>query len=266
MPATAGGDRKTADNRRPCEETLRGKSRPSARIFGNFGEKEGFDEVLVVNLASTEPRSNLGHATTIRPHWKSTRPKRQGKVRASTYTPMPQSLKLSLHQFLPRQTPPWSRQSCDWRTKGRAVMGNEGRPGRPSSNRPGAMFAYRNLEVMSWSGFNILGNLDGQVHNNPGNKESKIRTKDQVLSKVLGYSPHSTWASTTCRRSTIRNTWDFIHFRDFSGEDVAQFVWQGYDSILAAPLVLDMIRLAELAKRREKPASCRIWHLFSKRR
>lgn len=29
-----------------------------------------------------------------------------------------------------------------------------------------------------------------------------------------------------------------------------QFTWQGYDSILAAPLVLDLARLAELAVRR----------------
>jgi myo-inositol-1-phosphate synthase len=29
-----------------------------------------------------------------------------------------------------------------------------------------------------------------------------------------------------------------------------QFTWQGYDSLLAAPLVLDLIRFAELAARR----------------
>ena len=29
-----------------------------------------------------------------------------------------------------------------------------------------------------------------------------------------------------------------------------QFVWQGYDSLFAAPLVLDLVRLAELAHRR----------------
>jgi myo-inositol-1-phosphate synthase len=29
-----------------------------------------------------------------------------------------------------------------------------------------------------------------------------------------------------------------------------QFTWQGCDSVLAAPIVLDMVRLAELARRR----------------
>jgi myo-inositol-1-phosphate synthase len=29
-----------------------------------------------------------------------------------------------------------------------------------------------------------------------------------------------------------------------------QFVWEGYDSALAAPLVLDLVRFAELAHRR----------------
>jgi myo-inositol-1-phosphate synthase len=28
-----------------------------------------------------------------------------------------------------------------------------------------------------------------------------------------------------------------------------QFVWQGFDSLLAAPLILDLVRLAEFAKR-----------------
>src|SRR6185436_6986731 len=45
--------------------------------------------------------------------------------------------------------------------------------------------------------------------------------------------------------------WDFIHFRGFLGHPMSmQFVWQGCDSILAAPLVLDLVRFADLALRR----------------
>lgn len=45
--------------------------------------------------------------------------------------------------------------------------------------------------------------------------------------------------------------WDFIHFRGFLGAKMSlQFVWQGYDSLLAAPLILDLVRWADLAKQR----------------
>jgi myo-inositol-1-phosphate synthase len=47
--------------------------------------------------------------------------------------------------------------------------------------------------------------------------------------------------------------WDHIHFRGFLGVKMSlQFIWQGCDSILAAPLVLDLARLALLAQRREE--------------
>jgi hypothetical protein len=41
------------------------------------------------------------------------------------------------------------------------------------------------------------------------------------------------------------------HFKGFLDAKMSlQFVWHGHDSLLAAPLVLDLIRLAEFAKRR----------------
>jgi len=48
-----------------------------------------------------------------------------------------------------------------------------------------------------------------------------------------------------------KTAWDFIHFEGFLGHKMTmQFTWQGCDSILAAPLVLDMVRLTELSMRR----------------
>ena len=45
------------------------------------------------------------------------------------------------------------------------------------------MFALRNWRILSWVGHNIFGNRDGVVLDDPANKASKIRTKDQVISK-----------------------------------------------------------------------------------
>ena len=48
-----------------------------------------------------------------------------------------------------------------------------------------------------------------------------------------------------------KTAWDHIHFQGFLGAKMAlQFTWQGCDSLLAAPLAIDLARLADLEKRR----------------
>jgi myo-inositol-1-phosphate synthase len=48
-----------------------------------------------------------------------------------------------------------------------------------------------------------------------------------------------------------KTAWDHVHFAGFLGAKMAlQFTWQGCDSVLAAPLVIDLARLALLAQRR----------------
>ena len=114
------------------------------------------------------------------------------------------------------------------------------------------MFAARNLEVMSWVGHNIFGNLDGQVLDDPANKAAKIKSKDQLVGNILGYDPQ-TLVSIEYIRSLgdWKTAWDHIHFRGFLGTPMTlQFTWQGCDSLLAAPLVLDLVRFVELSHRR----------------
>jgi myo-inositol-1-phosphate synthase len=48
-----------------------------------------------------------------------------------------------------------------------------------------------------------------------------------------------------------KTAWDFVHFEGFLGARMSlQLTWQGSDSALAAPLVLDLVRLADLAAAR----------------
>jgi myo-inositol-1-phosphate synthase len=113
------------------------------------------------------------------------------------------------------------------------------------------MFAARNLEVMSWVGHNIFGNMDGKVLDDPRNKQAKVRSKDHLLADILGYPPQ-THVSIEYIKSLgdWKTAWDHIHFRGFLGTPMTmQFTWQGCDSILAAPLVLDLVRLVERAHR-----------------
>jgi myo-inositol-1-phosphate synthase len=50
-----------------------------------------------------------------------------------------------------------------------------------------------------------------------------------------------------------KTAWDHIHFQGFLGTRMTlQFTWQGCDSLLAAPLVLDLVRLTDRERRRGK--------------
>jgi myo-inositol-1-phosphate synthase len=70
------------------------------------------------------------------------------------------------------------------------------------------------------------------------------------LAAILGYPPQ-THVSIEYIRSLgdWKTAWDHVHFRGFLGTPMTfQFIWQGCDSILAAPLVIDLVRLVDRAQ------------------
>jgi myo-inositol-1-phosphate synthase len=130
--------------------------------------------------------------------------------------------------------------------------GNDGKTGETLVKTALApMFLYRNLKILSWEGVNMLGNGDGRTLNDPGHKVAKLRNKANVLDSILGYSPHAGIdINYVPSLGDWKTAWDLIHFQGFLDVKMSmQFTWQGCDSILAAPLVLDMIRLSEYAAR-----------------
>ena len=63
----------------------------------------------------------------------------------------------------------------------------------------------------------------------------------------------------------LKTAWDFIHFQGFLGFKMSlQFTWQGCDAILAAPIVLDMVRIAALAQERGEVGPMRQLSCFFK--
>jgi myo-inositol-1-phosphate synthase len=114
------------------------------------------------------------------------------------------------------------------------------------------MFRMRSLQVRSWVGFNVLGNADGLALADPVTAASKTESKGKVVPSILGYEPH-----TLVRIDYVptlgdwKTAWDFIQFEGFLRTPMTlQFTWQGADSALAAPLVLDLVRLVDLAASR----------------
>ncbi len=136
---------------------------------------------------------------------------------------------------------------------GLPYMGRDGKTGETLVKSVLApMFATRNLAVRAWVGQNILGNRDGAALQDAQTRATKIRSKDKTLSAIVPGNP-DTFVSIDYVPSLDdwKVAWDFIHFEGFLGTKMSmQFTWQGCDSILAAPLVIDLARLADLELRR----------------
>ncbi len=132
--------------------------------------------------------------------------------------------------------------------------GNDGKTGETLLKTTLApMFAARNLRVLAWQGYNMLGNRDGEVLSDSAHRESKVRNKNEALRSLLGDDSVHTHVSIDYVPSLQdwKTAWDFVHFEGFLGTRMSlQFTWSGSDSALAAPLVLDLIRLADFAHAR----------------
>jgi myo-inositol-1-phosphate synthase len=120
--------------------------------------------------------------------------------------------------------------------------------------------------VLAWQGYNILGDRDGLVLSDATNRQSKIDTKDSILASILGYKPHThVGIDYVPSLNDLKTAWDFVHFRGFLDYKMSlQFIWQGCDAILAAPLVIDLIRFAALARSRGEKGPMRHLACFFK--
>lgn len=120
-------------------------------------------------------------------------------------------------------------------------------------------FKARMLGMKGWFSTNILGNRDGEVLEDPGSFKTKEETKLSVLDQILQpdlypqlYKDlyHAVRINYYPPRGDQKEGWDNIDI----------FGWLGYpmqikvdflcrDSILAAPLVLDLVLFLDLAQR-----------------
>jgi myo-inositol-1-phosphate synthase len=106
------------------------------------------------------------------------------------------------------------------------------------------MFAARALKVTSWSGTNLLGGGDGATLAASGPALSKTASKRQGLTALLGPVDGVTHIDHVPALGEWKTAWDHIGFEGFLGARMTmQTTWQGCDSALAAPLVLDLARI-----------------------
>jgi myo-inositol-1-phosphate synthase len=221
-----------------------------------FRDRHRLDQVVVVNVASTEPPFELKEAHQSLDRLMNTKECQDGDrilPASSLYAWAAIDLGLPYVNFTPSLGASFPAIQELAIEKKSPIGGKDGKTGETLLKSVLApMFALRNWRILSWVGHNIFGNRDGLVLDDPTNKASKIKTKDQLISSIVGYKPQ-THVSIEYIESLDdwKTAWDHVHFRGFLGTKMTmQFTWQGCDSILAAPLVLDLARLALLAQRR----------------
>jgi myo-inositol-1-phosphate synthase len=130
-----------------------------------------------------------------------------------------------------------------------------------------AMFRVRRLHIDGWYSTNFLGNNDGLILNNPGSNKTKVLSKGAVLDSIVGYrvENHQVHIHYYKPRGDSKEAWDNIDIIGFAGIPMQMkidFLCQ--DSALAAPLVLDLVRLLDVAQRSGERGIQRQLSLFFK--
>ncbi len=138
--------------------------------------------------------------------------------------------------------------------RGVPLAGKDGKTGQTMMKTVLApAFRSRALRVEGWYSTNILGNRDGQALDDPASLASKLETKGGVLDGILGYTveDHVVRIDYYRPRGDAKEAWDNIDLVGFLGQRMQMKVdFLCRDSVLAAPLVLELARFADLAQQR----------------
>lgn len=229
-----------------------------AADIADFRSDHDLDRVVVLNVSSTEPPldpsavpdGSLESWAALEAAWAAGHaPLPPSSVYAAAafragaafvdFTPSTGARLPALSDLAQRSGVPWG--------------GSDGKTGETLVKSVLApMFASRALRVRSWSGVNLLGGGDGATLADPEACESKSRSKARGLEAMLGYPVDGPLhIDNVTDLGDWKTAWDHITFSGFLGTRMTmQFTWQGCDSALAAPLVIDLARLADLAMRR----------------
>ncbi|NHA67855.1 inositol-3-phosphate synthase, partial [Phycicoccus flavus] len=219
-----------------------------------FAEREDLARVVVVNVSSTEapvdPQPAHEDRTALEAAWD----RGESPLPASSvYAAAAFAAGCAFVDFTPSagaRLPVLAAMAAE---AGLPWGGSDGKTGETLLKSVLApMFAMRALQVRSWSGTNLLGGGDGATLASADARESKARSKAAGLGAMLGYPVEGPLhIDEVTDLGDWKTAWDLVTFAGFLGTRMTlQFTWQGCDSALAAPLVIDLARLLDLALRR----------------
>ena len=218
--------------------------------------RKSCDEVVVINLASTEKLADEGNeifnsiadfekaldnnSKEISPSMLYAYAAIAEEIPYGNFTPSVSADIPALIEFAEKQNVP--------------IAGKDGKTGQTMIKTVLApALKTRALRVEGWYSTNILGNRDGLALSNEDSLASKIKTKGSVLDDILGYKveDHIVDIRYYRPRGDNKEAWDNIDITGFLGQPMqikVNFLCK--DSILAAPLAIEIARLLDLSKRR----------------
>ena len=227
--------------------------------LGRFRARNLLDRIVVVNVASTERASvdlgELGSAGSWDELEAALHQRRGATPWGVLYAAAALLEGCGFVNFTPNVGAELPALAALARQRRLPYAGKDGKTGETLLKSVLApMFEERRLQVLSWESYNLLGNADGRSLSDPDVARAKIQSKNNQLSAILKSSPDLHTRVTIDYVPSLgdwKTAWNFVHFEGFLGTRMAlQFVWQGCDTMLATPLVLDLVRFVELALRR----------------
>jgi myo-inositol-1-phosphate synthase len=218
--------------------------------------KENCDSVVVINLASTEKLASEGNeifnslasfeaaldenSADISPAMLYAYAAIAEGVPYGNFTPSVAADIPALIEFAVKQAVP--------------IAGKDGKTGQTFIKSVIApALRSRALKVDGWFSTNILGNRDGLALSNAESLASKVKTKSSLLDDILGYEveDHIVDIRYYRPRGDNKEAWDNIDIRGFLGQPMQLKVnFLCKDSILAAPLAIEIARCLDLARQR----------------
>ncbi|MFJ9584380.1 inositol-3-phosphate synthase [Streptomyces acidicola] len=240
LPSAISSELATADREIRPGGPLPGDSREPADLIDAFStdirdfvRRHELARAVVVNVASTEPATTGSALPT-----------------SSLYAAAALRAGCPYVNFTPSTGLHHPALASLAAASGLPYAGRDGKTGQTLLRSVlGPMFAQRALTVRAWSGTNLLGGGDGAALADPAAAAAKNAGKERVLADTLGGAPEGeTHIDDVPAFGDWKTAWDHIAFDGFLGTRmILQTTWQGCDSTLAAPLVLDLARLTSRA-------------------
>lgn len=223
------------------------------RQLDAFKKENGLDRVVMVNLASTERFLELQPVHRELRAFEAGLDANDASISpAMRYFYVANKLQIPYCNFTPSLTNvPALEQHAN--EKGNPFAGMDGKTGQTLLKTVLApMLRARRLFIEGWYSTNILGNSDGEVLEAPSSNKTKVASKASVLDSIVGYrvQNHQVHIHYYKPRGDSKEAWDNIDIVGFAGIPMQikiDFLCQ--DSALAAPLVIDLVRLLDVAKR-----------------
>jgi myo-inositol-1-phosphate synthase len=238
------------------------------RHIEDFKRAKGVERVVMVNLASTESYLEPAPVHSSLKAFESGLDRSDPAITpAMRYFYASAELGIPYCNFTPSYTniPALAELAAKTQTP---YAGMDGKTGQTLLKTVlAAMMRVRRLHIEGWYSTNVLGNNDGLILDAPGSNKTKVMSKSSVLDSIVGYQVqnHQVHIHYYKPRGDSKEAWDNIDIVGFAGLPMqikVNFLCQ--DSALAAPLVVDLVRLLDVAKQAGESGIQRQLSLFFK--